>query len=532
MKKFLLQVSSILFLCIGINTAKAQLLYSKSIGTPGIEWVYDMKPAADGKSYFVVGQTFGAVDDTTFGFILKMDTSGNLLWKKIYIAVSDEVRFDRVFENSIGEVIVTGMLNANKQCGLFLKLTSTGEFIDLKRYQLTGPHTPTIVSREIIENPDHSYAMIGYAGLGFNDWIIMWMHVDSFGNPLHHHQYGNLRDDHPIALFHDDADGYYMVSRVGNAFNEHAGFARIYNLSSTGEILSSKNVKPSVDTDLAACIKTADGNYLLIGNTPDTSYLMKLNSGFDPVWIKYYPPSWFQSVSEANDGTIWMTGRYRDLDSNFHYKITKTNATGEVLGNTHLNSYCANGVNYDSFFSIPRGAISFFNQKIIFCGAASNCSINQPSDAVVVLELNANAEPECLFEPVTLESFTGPLPELQFQGVDYNDFIDFQTFEDTLTTYSFGEIQDGCLTTQTITGPAEFSELLVYPNPSSESIVVQTPQDCTMLQFVDCLGRILYEEKNPSTTILLDVSAWNQGVYWLKATDNQEHSSIIPILIQ
>ncbi len=531
MKNFLLlSFFSLLMIAIIPQQAASQLLYAKAIGTPGNDLVRDAEPSSDGQSYFVAGET----TDTTgnmFSFVYKMDISGNMIWKKAFNIPDHEARFDRIFENSDGELIVTGMHIPDKQCGLFLKLSSTGDLMELKRYQLSGPHTPTIVTREMVQNSDHGYAMIGYAGLGFSDWIIMWMRTDSFGNALYHHQYGNLRDDHPIALFHDSASGYFMVTRVGNGFNEHAGFVRIYHLDSAGIIVTTRNIKPSFKSDLTSCIQTSDGSFLLCGNSSDSSYLMKLDASFNVTWIKHYPATKFQSVTVQQDGSIWLTGRAINNLNIIDYTITKTTSSGEVIFSKELTNYCTQDIVYDFYWSIPRSNILAFSNKTIFTGTFDNCSAVSPYSEAGMFEVSDTGGFVCNTIDHPLSGITGAEPEISSQVVFYNDSIDFITYTDTLFDHPFGEIYEACVPT-TVNSPITATEISIFPNPATTDLRINLDKNYRAGRIIDNLGRTIFSIQPGQMTVTINVQNWEKGIYWLYILDKNKVPTVLPIALQ
>jgi hypothetical protein len=88
----------------------------------------------------------------------------------------------------------------------------------------------------------------------------------------------------------------------------------------------------------------------------------------------------------------------------------------------------------------------------------------------------------------------------------------------------------GCIKSDTVslmsltTGTTEPSQFLInltiFPNPSTSTFNIQLPvQHNFALSLIDITGRTVYTNKNGTGTIIIDVSGFSPGIYFVKATN-------------
>ncbi|MEY4877145.1 MAG: hypothetical protein RL708_2294, partial [Bacteroidota bacterium] len=85
---------------------------------------------------------------------------------------------------------------------------------------------------------------------------------------------------------------------------------------------------------------------------------------------------------------------------------------------------------------------------------------------------------------------------------------------DTSACYTVGNVGVEQLT-------AGSNQLMVYPNPASQSLVIRHQSLVNTIEVTDVLGRIVFQQIKNSLTqqIQIDVSTLSNGIYFIKATD-------------
>jgi hypothetical protein len=68
---------------------------------------------------------------------------------------------------------------------------------------------------------------------------------------------------------------------------------------------------------------------------------------------------------------------------------------------------------------------------------------------------------------------------------------------------------------------ASSGQLVVFPNPASQSLVIRHQVLVNTVEVTDVLGRIVFQQIKNSLTqqIQIDVSTLSNGIYFIKATD-------------
>jgi hypothetical protein len=69
-----------------------------------------------------------------------------------------------------------------------------------------------------------------------------------------------------------------------------------------------------------------------------------------------------------------------------------------------------------------------------------------------------------------------------------------------------------------ITNLQQPTNLKVYPNPATDKISVQLDQRDYNIKITSIAGSELSHQKNVSGTVMIDVSQWSKGIYYLQAT--------------
>lgn len=82
------------------------VLWTKTFGTTDWDFVYDMKPTPDG-NLLIAGNSFGSGNGTSSGYIVKLDTSGNIIWQK-FIELNQLVNLKKIAVKPDGSFVVCG----------------------------------------------------------------------------------------------------------------------------------------------------------------------------------------------------------------------------------------------------------------------------------------------------------------------------------------------------------------------------------------------------------------------------------------
>jgi len=156
-------------------------------------------------------------------------------------------------------------------------------------------------------------------------------------------------------------DGGYIVA--GWTHSLDTGYSDFYlvKTNSLGDTLWTRTYGGSID-DFARCVQqTADGGYILAGNTLSFGagnwdfYLVKTNSLGDTLWTRTYGGSdwdWAYSVQETADGGYIVAGHTESFGAGADdFYLIKTNSQGDTLWTRTYG-----GSSWDVAFSVRQTA--------------------------------------------------------------------------------------------------------------------------------------------------------------------------------
>ena len=144
-----------------IDTA-GNIIWSKSHGTNGSEFAYDVKSTSDG-GYLVCGVTSTNTAGDADMSVTKLDASGDIVWTYNYGTVEYD-RASSIFQQANGTIMVGGYSNIGNSSNVInqavlLRLDSTGTIAWAQSY---GDPAFTSEAYKVLETAD-GYALCGYS---------------------------------------------------------------------------------------------------------------------------------------------------------------------------------------------------------------------------------------------------------------------------------------------------------------------------------------------------------------------------------
>jgi hypothetical protein len=235
--------------------SSGQLLWNKTYGGAGDDEAYSVQQTSDG-GYVFSGQT--SFYDFRGPWIVKVDPNGNIVWSKAYW---DETgaRFASVQQSSDGGYVIAGHRSGSVYYPVshpwIMKLDSQGEmlwnktFDDLEGFELES----------IVQTNDGGYVA---AGRGYGALVIK---VDSEGNTLWKKSYVANNTSLRAFCIQQISSGGYVVA--GDYYVKNDSDFWLSKIDLDGNLQWSKTYG-GVDTDTALCVREkSDGGYAVIGYT-------------------------------------------------------------------------------------------------------------------------------------------------------------------------------------------------------------------------------------------------------------------------
>jgi arginine repressor len=249
---------------------------------------YSIVQSSDG-GYVVAGRTlsFGAgLDDM---YVVKLDSSGNVVWTKTIGGRSWDVA-NSIIQSSDGGYVVAGRtesFGAGLDDMYVVKLDSSGNVVWTKT--IGGSSDDKAWS--IIQSSDGGYVVVGSTrSFGAGDVDIFIVKLDGSGNVVWAKTIGGSNEDVVRSIIRS-SDGGYVVAGYTKSFGAGGSDIYVVKLDSAGNVVWTKAIGGSDKDEAGSIIQSSDGGYIVAGHTRSFGlggdiFVMKLDSSGNVVWAK------------------------------------------------------------------------------------------------------------------------------------------------------------------------------------------------------------------------------------------------------
>jgi hypothetical protein len=285
------------------NVCGSASTFAKTIGGSSEDFAWSIIQSSDG-GYVVAGwtQSFGAGGRDIY--VVKLDSSGNIIWTKTIGGSSDDEAFS-IIQSSDGGYVVAGWtqsLGAGNRDIYLVKLDSGGNVMWTK----TIGGSSEDGAGPIIQSSDGGYVVAGWTeSFGAGWWDIYLVKLDSAGNVQWTKTIGGSSWDFALSIT-QSSDGGYVVAGLTLSFGAGGSDMYVVKLDSSGNVIWTKTIGGS-DWDVAtSIIQSSDGGYVVAGQTSSFGaggydiYVAKLDSSGNVQWAKTIGGS-------DNDGAVAVT---------------------------------------------------------------------------------------------------------------------------------------------------------------------------------------------------------------------------------
>ncbi|TYB79909.1 hypothetical protein ES674_03935 [Bizionia myxarmorum] len=342
-------------------------------------------------------------------WVLKYSATHSLQWSKTYGGSGDD-RGEKIIQTQDGGFVILGYSdsadgdltdNAGAQDYWLAKLDSNGNLLWQKSFGYLGADR----GKSVLETTDGGYFLTGILDVtasggagntrdassrhaGGDYWALK---LDSQGTIDWSKYYGGSFTDTPFDAI-ETADSGYII--VGSSDSDDVDIANnigdydfwVVKISNSGAIIWEKNFGGTQIDEARGIINSADGNFLIIGDTRSNDiqvsnnlgaadlWLIKISSEGNLLWEKTYGGSNFdvgRSISKGNKNTFILSGSSRSANGNLNSNkgqndawFLKIDANGTVIKQKSVGGsaidYCYNAIelNDDTIIAVGESSSS------------------------------------------------------------------------------------------------------------------------------------------------------------------------------
>jgi uncharacterized delta-60 repeat protein len=368
------------------------LLWARTYG--GADWdiAYAVQQTTDG-GFVVAGRTSSFGAGSADFWVLKLDVSGNIQWRKTYGGASSDSAYT-IQQTTGGGFVVAGGTNsfgAGAYDLWVLKLDASGNVA----WQKTYGSTLNDGIDSIQQTADGGFVVVGSTGdLPFRDfWVLK---LDDLGNVQWQKSYGGTEWDDAYSI-QQTTDGGFVVAGRTDSFGAGDWDSWVLKLDASGNVTWQKTYGGASPDGARSIQQTTDGGFVVAGYTKSFGtfdvdvWVLKLDASGNITWQKAYD-AWYEqahSIQQTTDGGFVVAGQVMTFNPDGNdFSVLKLDASGNV---TWHKSY--KGTDYDDAYSIQQTTDGGF------VAAGDTRSLGAGGYDFWVLRMDANGEidPSCTF---------------------------------------------------------------------------------------------------------------------------------------
>ncbi len=298
--------------------------------------------------YILVGEKKSYGDGNYDFLVVKLNSDGSVSWAKIYGGQGLDSG-NSILETSDGGYMVAGSSTSyegGNQDILLVRIDSSGNVLWAKTYG--GVYSEDIYS--LIQTSDGGFAIAGdtnsvsYGGLNY-DFLIL--RLDASGHLLWNKVYGGSYIDYAYSIT-ETTDGHFLVAGITTSFGTGYEDFLVLKLNSDGTLSWAKAYGGESGDVAYSIIENSDGNYVVVGRTWSFGnggkdfLIIKTNANGDISWAKTYGGSeddvpYF--LIETSEGGYAVAGKTNSFGAGGDdFLILKLDSNGDITGCPYIRS--------------------------------------------------------------------------------------------------------------------------------------------------------------------------------------------------
>ncbi|MFA5034023.1 MAG: T9SS type A sorting domain-containing protein [bacterium] len=311
--------------------------------------------------YIVAGGTWSYGTSGPDVYLIKTNSSGDTLWKRIYGGNNGDYGRSVQQTNDGGYIVAGWTYSYGAGAGDFylVKTNSTGDTMWTRTYGGTGNDGGYAVQ----QTKDSGYiisGMTGSYGAGAPIYTNVYLvKTNSMGDTLWTRAYGGNNNDGSYSV-QQTSDGGYIVAGYTNSYGIGGTNVYLIKTNSSGDSLWTR-VYGGTSTDGSYSVQqTTDNGYIVAGITSSygvgtptcfNAYIIKTNSAGDTLWTRAYGGTgteYGNSIQQTIDNGYIIAGETGSYGAGgYDVWLIKINSTGDTLWTRTFGGTdgdCANAV--------------------------------------------------------------------------------------------------------------------------------------------------------------------------------------------
>ena len=249
-----------------VDPETGDTVWTAVVGTPSNDYLNDILVLPDG-NYLAAGYTYNTSSGYAGLLLVKMTPNGDTLWSITYTDATHYLKIVSIDIDEVGNIIAAGSAvseDYTESYGFVMKMDSMGNLIWTKYVDTGGFDT----FKDIIVDADGNYVAVGYSEDAYGYFDVWIVGMDSSNRNLLWSRKGGGPDDEFAYSIFQTPSGNYVVGGYTLSYGVQTTGLYLLRVDGSGNIIDSAifDLSPSSDVIYASHI-APQGRFLFAGYT-------------------------------------------------------------------------------------------------------------------------------------------------------------------------------------------------------------------------------------------------------------------------
>jgi len=490
--------------------ASSQNTFMQTYGGENFEQSAGIVASGDG-GYLVCGYSASFDSSGASIYLLKIDAAGNHVFSKTYGGSAFDLPTGLVATLDGGYAVsgITWSFGAGDADAFLLKTDSSGNLLWMKTLGTVTRDKPF----GMVQTSDWGFAITGtvkYDPVSANvDEKIFLLKTDANGDPQWFETYGGTASEEPSSVI-QSYDGGFLITGYTQSFGAGSNDCYVLKTDSIGSILWAKTFGTALHETGNSIIQTLDTGYAIAGTSEGCGFgngdmlIVRLDSSGDTLWSRCYGTSALEGASQiiqAVNGDLMVLG-LSIAASNYDILLLRLDAQGNLLNSVKLGS---------GGEQAPSDLCMAHDSAWIITGQSNTDS--DPYNDILVAKVSADGEADCFTESLNMGMKPITLNVTDSVQLFAKNFIEQphtpSEFITNTITKNFCSLNS--------TEERKPHTVDVFPNPFADFIMFRTHSNQEtelQLRIYDIMSRTVIMENFTGKEITINGRRLSEGAYF------------------